>query len=185
MAIRPGRIRAAIAVALALLTVALPATQAHAQTSPTDQGTGPAVLTFSPPSGNIDDCSQPFDITGTADVAVSLNGGVYAGPVSISGSFTCFTPDGDPADGNVSLVISGSDQTGYIQCGTPTSPMQFWMITVEATILTVVGLCDVNGHTGGWKQFDLYGEWAPASLDPSTNTFTSFTVSGETWFGDN
>jgi hypothetical protein len=183
MAIRPRRLRASIAVGLALLTVALPATQAHAQTSPTNQGTGPVVLTFTPPSGDVSDCSQPFDVTGSGEVAVSLDGGAYAGPVSITGSFTCWLPN-TPQDGSISLVISGSNQTGYLQCGTPSSPMEFWMSTVAFTLITVVGLCDVSGHTGGWKQFDVYGQWAYSAVDPSRG-ITAYSVAGESWFGDN
>ena len=168
---RRSRIIGAAAVA-ALALLQLTPLHAQAGVDPNGVGAGAVVITITSSQGYLN-CTVPADVSGTGVATVTINGKVYSGLVTIAGSITCPT---DIQARNVSLVVSGSDATGYLQCGTPASPMTGFFIPVGTALFDVLGACEVDGETSPLMVFNAEGPIVPTSVDPSTVKEVGWTV---------
>lgn len=177
---RRWRIAAAALGATLLATGAT--VPAHAQLQ-VFEGQGQLVLTFTaagqglPLNEVIINC-RTFNVTGTGVIEFAIGTAVYAGPVTVTGTWSA-CGDANVNQGNFDILITGDPLLGDFGCGGGPLGTQMQGVILglgPVTVGGVAGTCHVGSATTVlFPAAMLGGVRTPSAVDLATQTVTGYT----------
>ena len=182
---KTGRARLLAALAGVAAVAAMPL---HVAADPFAEGNSAQVLTFTAPTGTIQQTSlvscspHELGITGNGVIQMTMNGNSYAGPVSFTGSLNS-CEFGSEMNGTLQLVMVGDAGFGQFNCGTPAQPLTGVTVAVHGEMtMGVAGFCTINGVTEFENNAVAAGVYVPSGLSASLDGVTAVTyTSAMTW----